>query len=90
MHIQSLAGKMVPYHFLENRTYETISDRFIKNTFTALDYLHNTNALTITYNDEGVTKTVDIIDVLTDDTTNNITIIPGNILTTHRNPKNRV
>jgi hypothetical protein len=78
MHIQSLTGKMVLYNFIENRKYESITDRFLKNTFIALDHLHYTNALTITYNDDGIIKTVDIIDVLTDDTVNNITIIPGN------------
>lgn len=39
--------------------------------------MHKTNALTITYKDDGILKTIDIIDILTADDVNNITIVLG-------------
>ena len=62
------------YSYVEDRTYSSIEDRFLRNTLKALDHLHKTNALTITYKDDGVVETVDIIDVLTADTENDIKI----------------
>ncbi|WP_299761990.1 hypothetical protein [uncultured Dokdonia sp.] len=64
-----------PYIYIEDHDYNTITDRFLRNTTKALDYLHKTNALTITYEDNGALETVDIIDVLIADTQNNIKIV---------------
>lgn len=63
------------YSYIEDRDYNTIPDRFLRNSFKAIDYLHKTNALTITYEDDGVMETVDIIDILTADTENDIKIV---------------
>lgn len=63
------------YTYIEDRNYDTIPDRFIRNTFKALDFLHKTNALTITYEDDGVLETVDIIDVLIADTIHDIKLV---------------
>lgn len=75
MTIFDLQRKGHKYRYLPKRDYTQIHDRFLRNTYKALDYLHKTNALTITYMDDGVKETVDIIDVLTADTDNNIKII---------------
>lgn len=77
MRIKSLQGSFVEYHYQENRNHSTITDRFIRNTTIALDYLVKNNTLTITYKDEGKLKRVDIIDVLITDIQNNITIVPA-------------
>lgn len=37
------------YTYVDGRDYEQLGDRFLSNTFMALDYLYRTNALTITY-----------------------------------------
>ncbi len=74
MIIYDLQNKPHPYTYFEDRDYEAIPDRFLRNSTKALDYLHKTNALTITYVDHGVTETVDIIDVLIADTQNDIKI----------------
>lgn len=66
-----------PYQYQANRNYSSIQDRFLRNTIEAIDFLYKSNALTIRYQDEDKVKTVDIIDVLVADTTNNITIVPG-------------
>jgi hypothetical protein len=58
-----------------DRDYQGLSDRFLKNTYKALDFLYKTNALTITYKDDGVVKTLDIIDVLVADVVNGINIV---------------
>ncbi|MEP0264403.1 hypothetical protein [Dokdonia sp.] len=63
------------YTYIEDRNYDIISDRFIRNTFKALDFLYKTNALTITYEDDGVMETVDIIDVLVADTIHDIKLV---------------
>lgn len=63
------------YTYIEDRKYDTILDRFIRNTFKALDFLYKTNVLTITYEDHGVKETVDIIDVLVADTIHNIKLV---------------
>lgn len=78
MKIGSLSGSFTAYNYIINRDYAEVSDRFLRNTFKAIDYLYRTNALTITFKDEGVLKRVDIIDVLVADTENDIMIIPGN------------
>ncbi len=62
------------YSYVEDRTYSSIEDRFLRNTLKALDHLHKTNALTISYKDEDEVETVDIIDVLIADTENDIKI----------------
>lgn len=85
MLVYSLSKNWVKYSYQVNRNYGLIQDRFIKNTFTALDFLCKTNALTITYQDDGVIETVDVIDVLVADKKHNITIIPG--LKNAYNPK---
>ena len=77
MRIQSLQGTFHPYFYVGDRNLEIIEDRFLRNTIKALDFLFNTDTLTITYMDDGVSKTVDIIDVLVADEHNNITIVPG-------------
>ena len=43
----------------------------------ALDFLVKNNTLTITFNNDGEPKRVDIIDVLVVDEKNNISIVPG-------------
>ena len=63
------------YTYVDGRDYEQLGDRFLSNTFMALDYLYRTNALTITYIDEGEKKTLDIIDVLVADVVNGINIV---------------
>lgn len=75
MTIYDLKRKPHIYTYSDNRDYATVSDRFIKNTLKALDHLHKTSALTISYKDEGVLETVDILDVLIADTHNDIKIV---------------
>lgn len=77
MKVRDLKRNWVPYQYMVNRDYASISDRFVRNTFTALDFLCKTSALTITFEDGNVIKRVDIIDILVSDTIHNITIIPG-------------
>ena len=77
MKVCDLQNKWVTYHYLANRDYTAISDRFIRNTFTALDFLYKTRSLTITLEDDNKKHQIDIIDVLIDDTENNISIVPG-------------
>lgn len=77
MKVRDLQNSWVDYHYIEDRDYSVIADRFIRNTFTALDFLYRTSALTISFKEDGATKQVDIIDVLIADTTNDISIIPG-------------
>jgi hypothetical protein len=78
MKIGSIAGPLTLYTYIVDRDYVKIKDRFLRNTSIAIDFLHKNNALTITFEDDGTMKTIDIIDVLTLDVDNNITIIPGN------------
>ena len=78
MKIGSLNNVFTTYKYVPDRDYNAITDRFTRNTFIAIDYLYKTNALTITFKDDGELKTLDIIDVLVADTENNITIVPGN------------
>lgn len=75
MTVYDLQRKPHAYSYIKDRLYESMPDRFISNTFKALDYLHKTNALTISYEDDEVIETVDIIDVLTADTDNDIKIV---------------
>lgn len=75
MTIYDLQKKPHHYTYIEDRDYEAIPDRFLRNSTKALDYLYKTNALTITYEDNGVSETVDIIDVLIADTQNDIKLI---------------
>jgi hypothetical protein len=77
MHFGSLTNTFTEYRYIENRNYDTIEDRFTRNTHIALDYLCKTNALTINFVHAGETKTLDLINVLMDDVENNIRIIPG-------------
>lgn len=78
MKIKSLNGQFFNYQYKEDRDYETITDRFVRNTTTALDFLVKNNTLTISFQDEEMQKSVDIIDVLITDTVNNISIVSGN------------
>ncbi len=75
MTIYDLEGEAYLYSYIERRDYHQITDRFLCNTLKAIDYLYLTDALTITYEDNGVLETIDIIDVLVDDTENDIRII---------------
>ncbi|MFC4633697.1 hypothetical protein ACFO3O_07250 [Dokdonia ponticola] len=75
MTIYDLQNKAHVYRYSEDRDYEAIPDRFLRNCSKALDYLYKTNALTIAYLDQGITETVDIIDILIADTQNDIKII---------------
>jgi len=77
MRIRTLKNTFVNYQYQDKRNYDIIEDRFLRNTTTALDFLVRTSALTISFIDNGVPKTIDIIDVLVADTQNNITIMPG-------------
>ena len=77
MRIRSLSNEFIEYHYQENRDYNKIEDRFLRNTITALDFLVRSSALTISFIDDEVSKTIDIIDVLVADIANNITIIPA-------------
>ncbi|WP_452230649.1 hypothetical protein [Lacinutrix sp. MEBiC02404] len=78
MKIKSLSGEFFNYQYKEDRDYETITDRFVRNTTTALDFLVKNNTLTISFEDDYELKRVDIIDVLIADTVNHISIVPGN------------
>lgn len=74
MIIYDLENTVHEYIFEAERDYDVILDRFLRNTTKALDYLHITDALTITYQNEGGLKALDIIDVLIADTANDINI----------------
>lgn len=77
MRIKTLNNQYQDYTYKTDRDYNNISDRFLRNTTIALDFLVKTSALTITWEQEGETQRVDVIDVLVADKTNNITIIPA-------------
>lgn len=77
MRIKTLQNTFVNYKYQEKRDYTTIEDRFLRNTIIALDFLVKTSVLTISFIDNGIPRTIDIIDVLVADTKNNITIMPG-------------
>lgn len=77
MRIKTLTNEYKDYNYKSNRDYTTIKDRFLRNTTIALDFLVKTSALTITFDDDGITKRLDVIDALVADTKNNITIISG-------------
>jgi len=77
LRIKSLSNEFIIYHYKENRDYKQIQDRFLRNTTIALDFLVKSSVLTITFEDDGITKRLDVIDVLVADTKNNITIMPG-------------
>lgn len=78
MKIGSLTNTFTLYAYQEDRNYNAITDRFTRNTHIALDFLVRTNILTLPFEDDGIEEKIDIIDVLVADTTNNITIVPGN------------
>lgn len=78
MKIGSLNNTFIPYAYIENRDYKIFKDRFTRNTHIALDFLVKTNILTLPFEDNGIEEKIDIIDVLVADTSNNITIVPGN------------
>ena len=78
MIIKSLQGKFFKYTYKVERDYKKITDRFVRNTTIALDFLVKNNTLTISFQDDDTLKRVDIIDVLIKDTANNIYIVPGN------------
>jgi len=78
MRIQTLSKQFVDYHYIPDRKHDVIEDRFLRNTTIALDFLVKSSALTITFEDDGQTKRLDVIDVLIADTKNNITIVSGN------------
>ena len=75
MQIKTLTGNLVQYNYQENRDYTTVSDRFLKNTLVALDFMVKHSLLTITYQDEDDLKKVDVIDTLLADTVNSIIIV---------------
>ena len=75
MTIYDLQNTPHHYTYIANRDYSLINDRFLRNALKALDYLHKTSALTITYKDDDALETVDIIDVLIADTKNDIKLI---------------
>lgn len=75
MIIYDLNNKPHTYTYVVDRDYQGLSDRFLKNTCKALDFLYETNTLTITYKDDGIVKTLDIIDVLVADVVNGINIV---------------
>jgi hypothetical protein len=77
MQLLSLGGDFINYSYTEKRVYESIDDRFLRNTCKALDFLVRTNALTIQFEDDDAHKRVDIIDVLVADTEHNISIVHG-------------
>lgn len=77
MKIGSLDDSFTIYKYVEDRDYTAIHDRFLRNTTIAIDYLYRTNTLTISFEDDGELKKVDIIDVLITDNENDIAIIPG-------------
>jgi hypothetical protein len=78
MKIGSLKNTFTTYSYVPTRDYTKMGDRFTRNTHIALDFLVRTNILTLPFEDNGVEQRIDIIDVLIADTTNNITIVPGN------------
>lgn len=75
MRIKTLNNCYVNYYYIAKRDYTVIEDRFVRNTFIALDFLVRTSTLTITFKEEGKKHTIDVVDVLVADTINNITII---------------
>jgi hypothetical protein len=75
MIIYDLENTAHEYAYIKDRDYTLIQDRFLKNTLKALDHLHKTDALTIVFPDDGGQKSLDIIDVLTADSTNGINIL---------------
>ncbi|WP_452225537.1 hypothetical protein [Lacinutrix chionoecetis] len=77
MRIKTLANHYIDYAYKDNRDYTKIEDRFLRNTTIALDFLMKNNTLTISFIDNGIPKTIDIMDVLVADKENNITIIPA-------------
>lgn len=74
MNIQYGQNHTLDYKYIPNRPYHEIQDRFLRNTLMALDHLYKTNALTISFTDDGVCRTVDIIDKLVENTEDNIQI----------------
>lgn len=78
MKIKSIQGQYINYGYQANRDYNSISDRFVRNTTIALDYLVKNNTLTISFKDDEKLKRIDVIDVLISDIENNISIVPGN------------
>ena len=78
MKIKSLKGEFFSYQYKEDRDYKIITDRFVRNTTIALDFLVKNSTLTISFHDDDVLKRIDIIDVLVADTVNDIFIVPGN------------
>lgn len=77
MRIKTLDNLYINYIFEANRDYTQLEDRFLRNTTIALDFLVKSSALTISFIDNGIPKTIDIIDVLVADSVNNITVISG-------------
>ncbi|WP_397364277.1 hypothetical protein [Olleya sp. R77988] len=77
MRIKTLTNHYVDYNYILDRDHDIIEDRFLRNTTIALDFLVKSSALTITFEEDGETQKIDVIDVLVADTDNNITIIPA-------------
>ncbi|GHC44854.1 hypothetical protein [Ulvibacter litoralis] len=77
MRIGTLSNEFVTYAYQEERDYEAIDDRFLRNTLKAIDYLYKNSLLTISFEDDGEMKHVDIIDVLVADTAHEISIVSG-------------
>lgn len=77
MRIGTLTNHFSTYSYQAERDYEAISDRFLRNTLKAIDYLYKTKILTISFNGIDGVKHVDIINVLIADTKNTISIVSG-------------
>ncbi|MGB6267888.1 MAG: hypothetical protein WBF67_02675 [Olleya sp.] len=77
MLIKTLTNQYVDYHYVLDRNHDAIEDRFLRNTTIALDFLVKSSALTITFEEDNQVYNIDVIDVLVEDTDNNITIIPA-------------
>lgn len=77
MQIKTLSSQFIDYHYVLDRNYDLIEDRFLKNVTIALDFLVKSSALTITFIEDNQTHSIDVIDVLVADTDNSITIVPA-------------
>lgn len=81
MTIYSLQGTAQRYVYDGNRDYSLLTDRFIYNTFKALDHLYEINTLNINPKNNEVLREVGILPMLIKNTSDNIKIIPA----THKN-----
>lgn len=78
IHIKYDINSLFEYKPIANRSISSIDNNFLKNTLIALDFLYFNDIMTVTYfkNTENE-KTIDIIDLLVDETPEPIIIEKG-------------